>query len=813
MENQLRLFRVFLASPSDLGEERRAAREIVEELNAIWSKETDLRIELIGWEDTLPGAGRPQALINADVDKADLFLGCLWQKMGSPSGALGKTGFEEEFDRALARNQNTGAPEMWLFIKEVDATRTSDPGEQLRRVLEFRKKQEEGKQLLFKEFKDADSWRELLRSLLLRRLLRAIANPPVIAKEEPAKGRARTEGHASDSEAAPKSPSKPGPAFTFLADIIEEAAGKVRAKELLAFDRTGALPAASTARLLLFAATNYDWNWQHIEFGAHEINSMYLHREAAPLTGLERIFLLRTILLDTFSIKPGWYWIHKWKVPTKIWLPYLALNDSDESMRVAAVQLANRLAFPLNKGAKASRPIIKILKDEKPAVRVAGLTFIGLHGVARDEAAIRELLADQDKEVRIAAERSLRRLHLRISSEAELKRSIRDRDNFDEELVEALKPAVKQISNDGLLEAMSDASGALRTFAARELLSRDAVTDELARRFTRDEARAVRECGYRSLAAHGETLDFTAVKTALKGSYLSNEPSWSKGDPEVIIQAAFERLSANELVQKIIAFNDESAIAMRVIGSKLQHESLDVIRELLGGKLDELLKQAKSLPPPEKPPHLVSLLSLWGPSDPLEAAKGEIETAALEILADKPTTESRALFLRFLSTDSSKSGQLIASLRGLAKVGLADDRAKLQPFLSSKSEAIEWEASNAYLALSPTIVAAANDLLASPTKTKVWCIVSQALKVNDTAVWKVFEKLLISEDEDIRRMACYFAVKTQTKKQLTVLLNKYLTQGWYYYNVVVMIDRALYAPKDLVALYLSDEEKWAARWD
>jgi putative heme degradation protein len=62
-------------------------------------------------------------------------------------------------------------------------------------------------------------------------------------------------------------------------------------------------------------------------------------------------------------------------------------------------------------------------------------------------------------------------------------------------------------------------------------------------------------------------------------------------------------------------------------------------------------------------------------------------------------------------------------------------------------------------------------------------------------------------------MACYFAVKTQTKKQLKDLLNKYLTQGLYYYNVVVTIDRALYAPKDLVAVFLSDEQKWAAQWD
>ena len=230
-------------------------------------------------------------------------------------------------------------------------------------------------------------------------------------------------------------------------------------------------------------------------------------------------------------------------------------------------------------------------------------------------------------------------------------------------------------------------------------------------------------------------------------------------------------------------------------------------------ELDKLLEQVKSLRPGEKAPPLLPLSSLWGPSDPLEAAKGEIETAVLEILAAKPATENRALFLRYLTTDTSKSGQLIASLRGLAKVGVADDRVKLLPFLLSKSEAIEREASNAYLALSPTIVATANDLLASPTRTKVWCIVSQALKTNHVAVWTVLEKLLRSEDEEIRRMACYFAVKTQTKKQLKALLNKYLTQGLYYYNVVVTIDRALYAPKDLVAVFLSDEQKWTAQWD
>lgn len=730
--------------------------------------------------------------------------------MGSPAGEDGKTGFEEEFERALARNQSLGTPEMWLFLKEVDATRRSDPGEQLKRVLEFRKKQEEGKQLLFKEFKDVQAWRELLRDLLLRRVLRELANQPITAKEEQTRGSAPAQEHRRDSDAVSNSSSKPGPGFAFLADVVEEAAQKVRANELPTFNRTGTLPPASTARLLVFAATNYDWNWQHIEFGTHETNSLYLHREAGPLTALERLFLLRTILLDTFGVKPGWYWIHKWKIKSDIWLDYLSISDSDESMRVVAIRLAARLGFPLNKGAKDKRPINHTLKDEKPVVRVAGLEFLASHGVARDEAAMRELLADQDKDVRIAAERSLRLFRLRTSPETELKRSIQDRDNFDDGLLEALKNVADQIKNDVWLEAVSSTDGALRTFAARELQSRDAIPDELARRFILDDALGVRECGYRVLAAQGQSLDFEEIKKVLKAPYLSNEPNWNKGDPDVVIQAAYERLPAKEIVQKVIAFNHESAIAVRVIGARLQGNN-EVMLKFVGSELDELLaKTSSSLPPPKPTPPPLKWLSLWGPSDPLEAAKAEIETAGLEILAEKPSSECRALFLRYLSTDSSKSSQLIASLRGLAKVGLAQDRAKLQPFLSSQSKAVEWEAANAYLTLSPKIVAAANDLLALPTKTKVWCVVSHALKASDKAIWPVLEKLLLNEADELRRMACYYAIKTQTKTQLTQLLNKYLNQARYFYNVVVMLDRAVYAPKDVAALYLSDDESWAA---
>lgn len=813
MDHQIRLFRVFIASPSDLGDERRAAREIVEELNAIFSKETDIRIELLGWEDTLPGTGRPQALINADLDKADLFVGCLWQKMGSPSGVSGKTGFEEEFERALARNKGDGTPEMWLFLKEVDAVRAADPGEQLRRVLEFKTEQEQAKHLLFKEFKDVASWRELLRSLLIRRLLQAVTIKPAGTKEEQTSGIAPSHKPVAESE-APKADSKQTElAFSSLTELLELAGQRVRSKKLLVFDKKEALPAESSARLLLFAATNYDWNLQHIEFGTHEINSIYWHRESVTITGQERLFLLRTVLLDTFQTKPGWYWIQQWNVPPKIWLSHLAIWDSEDTMRLAAVQLATRLAFPLNKGKRDSRPIDSILKDTHSDVRVAGLNFLGLHGIARDEATIRALLADPDKEVRIASERALRTFHIRLSPDSELKRSVLERDTFDEALVEVLQGKASLLANDTLFEATTHPSGALRTLAARELLSRSLLTKEIAGQFTQDEARAVRQCGYTFLAADGEALNLEEVKTALKTPYLSNDQSWNRADSKPVILAAFERLLVGELWAKVVLFNEESAIAMQIIGSRLPVEKRKILRELIGGGLESLATKEKAHRPSEKVPRRASLYSLFGPSDPVNAVKEEIETVALEILATNPVAVDRSIFLGYLSKENSRFDQIRASLRGLATVGTSDDRLALSPLLQSNSQPIEREASKTFLALSPSSVAAANELLSVPTKIKVWSVVSHALKVGDRAVWAVLEPLLKNDDEDIRRIVGYFAVQTQSRTQLTKLLKRYLNNGRYFYNAVVMIDRELYAPRELAAVFRSDEEKWISNLD
>ena len=86
MQTTRRVLNVFLASPADVAKERAVAEEVVASINKLAGRRLGWHIELHKWEDTAPGFGRPQALINPMVDECDLFVGLLWERWGQPSG-------------------------------------------------------------------------------------------------------------------------------------------------------------------------------------------------------------------------------------------------------------------------------------------------------------------------------------------------------------------------------------------------------------------------------------------------------------------------------------------------------------------------------------------------------------------------------------------------------------------------------------------------------------------------------------------------------------------------------------------------------
>ncbi|MFT7403211.1 hypothetical protein [Zhongshania sp.] len=99
---------VFVASPGDVIDERKALESIISELNRTWSRTLNLRLELIKWEtDIHPSFGAyPQDVINKQLnDEYDVFIALFWSKVGSPT-EIAESGTIEEFDRAYQKYQN-----------------------------------------------------------------------------------------------------------------------------------------------------------------------------------------------------------------------------------------------------------------------------------------------------------------------------------------------------------------------------------------------------------------------------------------------------------------------------------------------------------------------------------------------------------------------------------------------------------------------------------------------------------------------------------------------------------------------------------
>ena len=150
----LRIIRVFIASPSDLSAERKLFVEAIEKVNRIKAKSKGILLEAVGWEDTLPGKGRPQEKINEDVRRSTLVVMLLWKRWGSPTGNY-SSGFEEEYEVACANEK-----EVWLYFRNIPDDMLADPGEQLRKVLQFRNRVEAERKFLFRSYEDENSWQE-----------------------------------------------------------------------------------------------------------------------------------------------------------------------------------------------------------------------------------------------------------------------------------------------------------------------------------------------------------------------------------------------------------------------------------------------------------------------------------------------------------------------------------------------------------------------------------------------------------------------------------------------------------------------------
>lgn len=172
MARQETILSVFVASPSDVDEERNRLEDVIRELNILWAKELGIRLELLRWETHAhPSFGEDaQAVINEQIpNDYDLFIGLMWYRFGTPTDRAG-SGTIEEFERAKKRfDENPDSLQIMFYFK--DATIPLAPSKidtnQLSRVAKFRScLGEEGG--LYWSFNSAEDFEKLVRMHLTK---------------------------------------------------------------------------------------------------------------------------------------------------------------------------------------------------------------------------------------------------------------------------------------------------------------------------------------------------------------------------------------------------------------------------------------------------------------------------------------------------------------------------------------------------------------------------------------------------------------------------------------------------------------------
>lgn len=175
-ERESRRVRIFIASPSDVEQERDQLAKVVNSLNstiAAVAPEKRITLELVRYEThTYPGFSRDGAQGTiwdqlGDIGDYDIFIGVMWKRFGTPTPHA-QSGTEEEFKKAYAALMG-GLKKLkhviFYFCQEkIAIPRTRDEWEQLGKVITF--KEELSGIGRVGEYTDRESFDEIVKSHL-----------------------------------------------------------------------------------------------------------------------------------------------------------------------------------------------------------------------------------------------------------------------------------------------------------------------------------------------------------------------------------------------------------------------------------------------------------------------------------------------------------------------------------------------------------------------------------------------------------------------------------------------------------------------
>lgn len=769
---------VFLASPGDLNPERKITRDIVERVNTILSRRVGWHIELLGWEDTLPGYSRPQDVINKDVDSCDLFVAMLWRRWGTATGEC-CSGFHEEFRRARDRRIETGNPEIWLFFKTIEKDNLEDPGAQLQRVLDFKREQIEKKDLYFKEFLDESSWDQIIYDLFICYVLDLARKEQEVRPEKVAVIQVQVDQAKLPSEVG----GSPAP-MTYpedLALVLKKAGSYVNgeaADELDFWDKT---------RLFLQASAWFSSAHQQEILGVHEVNLVYSKRKSWNLSNSERNFVFRTVVGERYSTRPGWYWFRDWK-DTRLddLVCSIATSDYDAEVRQVAFSLLNKTGY-----VPSEEIIKKGLGDSDSKVVLETIKLVERSGLSQYVGLLNSVIESSESEVRNSAITARLDLVFRDNPNDAFSEFIERGIDPPQFLIAGLENLDLGVDTDKLVKALESRQTQARRFAASYLRKAGKLATETARALLEDTDMEVKRQALWVLVESGEKITVGQIrklfpqgrKRTLLSGYLSygSHRAFEEFFPFILRQTPLE-----QTLSSLDFYGTYDYRAYRFLA--LEHFSL--IESRIRADLDNKFETLKSESDLRRKQEYVSIN--WE-DDTVDFVRSQFIAAALGGLAQHGNQDDIKYAREFIGNTRHNTADPEA-VQLLVKYGDSSDVERLLEAASrdyGETKRIALEGALKFSADKSLIL---EIMLKEGDKATSEKAANELWSLEQRRVRKVAKDLLNEDNTDKRMRGIGVLVKFCGKEELEDLLDEYIGGTTYYYNVVTWLDRTLYAP-------------------
>ncbi|KIZ45663.1 MULTISPECIES: DUF4062 domain-containing protein [Rhodopseudomonas] len=802
MPDTRKIIRVFLASPGDLQDERRAAKAVVDEFNKLWADSLGYHVELIGWEDTISQYGRPQATINQDLERCELVIGMIWKRWGTPPSKSGPftSGFEEEFETSLTSRRSAGRPELALFFKEVDKELLRDPGEELKKVVAFREKVIAEKEILFVPFKDLSEFEGKVRASItsyVQKLRNAesqkLSNETQATPTEP-------QQVMQDEEQPARDPSIAGETARFLRTFLTAA-------ESSADNYT----AIEVARLRLVATTVKEPGNDDTTIGAHDANLLFAQRSVLTLDRRENFGLVRSGLENLTSENvPLWHWYMDVDGFERGLLCLFSIFKDGHRIQANALLAARLIEEPLPISKEWPREFFLqrwLNKDTQSEQKSAALAYLADCGLPEDVPSIKEEFDRTNYQTRSASVDAILRINLRQGREQAIRALYElQPDSVDRQLLACVFEKDVAFDEEILVEGTSHRSASVRRITATILAKRGKLTVSDAERLLSDTDEDVRYVALRALADSGRTFTEEQAQSILlrqTGSGILGGPGAQSGGRqfakfrETILAAKTDAelgvLAANEsvfqrdvrlaLLQRQFARQPQQLTSL--IEDQFHRDFAKAVAEMASryGEDNQLVKDTQGLGDFLRKGFTRQALDIVckaGGAEHLKLVRNALESNFVDYSRHdveylQKHGEWQDIPLIIAAAGRSEAGTSLlgadhgAKYRSAAKAMYAIGKKRL-------AELLEQQMPKSLLAR----------LIIEISESSYRNLTDAQLK-----------KLFLDEDDSVRKACALKAVRTFSKTRLAQLLKEYVgSDGHRYYNVVHWLDLGVSVPKD-----------------